>query len=148
MIKRTSKVIWHGSGKEGSGIVSTESKVIENTHFAYDTRFGNEGGTNPEELIAAAHASCFSMKFGFVLAEDNYTPEVIETTCTITLAKGEITHSHINVKAKIPGITKDDFIIASEKTLNECPVSKALNIEITMEAVLTNELELDPTNKS
>ncbi|MBA3663237.1 MAG: OsmC family peroxiredoxin [Bacteroidetes bacterium] len=147
-MKRSSTATWQGSGKQGSGKLSTESKLIENADFAYNTRFENSKGTNPEELIAAAHASCFSMKFSFVLAEDHYTADVIETTCTITLSEGKITKSHLNVKAKVPGISKEDFIIASEKTLNECPVSKALNVEITMEAILTDELELDPTNKS
>lgn len=142
MIKRFSEVTWQGSGKEGSGNLTLQSKVIQQGKFTYNTRFGSETGLNPEELIAAAHASCFSMKFSFVLAEDHYTPDLIETTCTITMSEGKIIKSHLDVKAKIPGISKEDFVIATEKTLNDCPVSKALNMEITMEAVLTDELKL------
>jgi osmotically inducible protein OsmC len=147
MIKRSSKVTWTGPGKEGNGTITTQSKVIENVSYAYNKRFGDVPGINPEELIAAAHASCFTMKFSFVLGEDHYTPESIETTCTVTMAEGKITKSHLEVKAKVPGISKEDFIIASEKTLYECPVSKTLNVEITMEAVLTDELELHPHKK-
>jgi osmotically inducible protein OsmC len=148
MINRFAKVTWQGTGKEGSGTLSMQSKSIVNGKFTYNTRFGNETGLNPEELIAAAHASCFSMKFSFVLNEDHYTPDIIETTCTVTMAEGKITRSHLEVKAKIPGISKDDFVIASEKALYNCPVSKALgSIEITMEAILTDELELHSNNK-
>jgi osmotically inducible protein OsmC len=146
MIKRTSTVVWQGSGKEGKGTLSTQSKVLENSQYAYKTRFEQAKGTNPEELIAAAHASCFSMKFAFVLAESKYTADAIETTCTVTLSEGKITKSHLDVKAKIPGITKEDFVIASEKAMNECPVSQALSLEITMDAVLTDELVLNPIN--
>lgn len=145
MIKRYSTAVWRGTGKEGSGTITTQSHVIENSSYAYNTRFGETKGTNPEELIAAAHASCFTMKFGFVLAENKYVADVIETKCTVTLTEGKITKSHLEVKAKIPGMTKEDFVIASEKTLYECPVSKALNMEITMDAVLTDELILNPT---
>lgn len=139
MIKRTSTVVWHGTGKEGSGRITTQSKVLENSSYAYNTRFLNEKGTNPEELIAAAHASCFTMKLSFVLNENNFTADTIETTCTITLDAGEIKTSHLVVKAKVHDLDDEAFQQYALKSMNECPVSKALSIEITMEAVLVDE---------
>ncbi|MCE3225786.1 MAG: peroxiredoxin, OsmC subfamily [Bacteroidetes bacterium] len=147
MIKRSSTVVWHGTGKEGSGKVSTESTVIENSAFAYNTRFLNEKGTNPEELIAAAHASCFTMKLSFVLNENNYTADTIETKCTVSLDKGGIKSSHLVVKAKVHDLDDEEFQSYAEKTMNECPVSKALSIEITMEATLVDEHSPDETFK-
>jgi lipoyl-dependent peroxiredoxin len=148
MIKRSSTVVWHGTGKEGSGRVSTDSKVIENSAFAYNTRFLNEKGTNPEELLAAAHASCFTMKLSFVLNEDNFTADTIETKCTVTMDGGEIKSSHLEVKAKVLDLSNEEFQIYAEKTMNECPMSKALSIEITMDAALVDEHSPDETFKT
>lgn len=135
-MKRSSTVLWRGSGKEGSGSITSQSKVLNNSFYAYNTRFAQEKGTNPEELIAAAHASCFSMKLSFVLGETGYTPESIETTSTVTLEESTITGSHLAVKAKVPDISKEQFDTCAEKAKKECPVSKALNMKITMEASL------------
>jgi osmotically inducible protein OsmC len=138
-MKRTSTVTWQGAGKEGEGKVSTQSKALHNAHFAYDTRFEEAHGTNPEELIAAAHASCFTMKLSFVLQEAGYNLRDVKTSSTVTMESGKITSSHLIVHAKVDGITNEKFEELAEKTKVECPVSKALNLEITMDANLVNE---------
>jgi lipoyl-dependent peroxiredoxin len=130
---------WHGTGKEGKGILSTETKFLNNIPFSYATRFGDaKDGTNPEELIAAAHAGCFSMKLSFFLNAAGFTADTIETKCDITLADGAITKSHLTVKAKIPGISKEKFDECAKDAKENCPISKSLNanISITMEAAL------------
>ena len=127
---------WQGTGKEGKGSLSTQSSVLNNTPYTYKDRFEDGMGTNPEELIAAAHAGCFSMKLTFVLGAAGFTAENIETKCDITLAAGSITKSHLTVTAKVPGIDKQKFQECSEDAKKNCPVSKVLNTEITIEATL------------
>jgi lipoyl-dependent peroxiredoxin len=127
---------WQGTGKEGKGSLSTQSGVMKNIPYTYKDRFEDGTGTNPEELIAAAHAGCFSMKLTFVLGAAGFTAENIETTCDITLAAGAITKSHLTVKAKIPGIDDQKFQECAEEAKKGCPVSKVLNTEISMEAKL------------
>src|ERR1019366_5945408 len=98
---------WRGTGKEGKGTLTTETRFVQNTPFTYATRFGEaKDGTNPEELIAAAHAGCFSMKLSFVLNAEGFTADLIETKCDITLADGAISKSHLAVKLKFPGSRK------------------------------------------
>jgi lipoyl-dependent peroxiredoxin len=131
---------WHGTGKEGKGILSTETKFLNEIPFTYATRFGDaKNGTNPEELVAAAHAGCVSMKLSFVLNAAGFTADTIETKCDITLEDGVITKSHLTVKAKIPGISKGKFDECAKDAKENCPISKSLNpnIEISMEAVLS-----------
>lgn len=131
---------WQGTGKEGKGTLTTETKYLNNTPFTYATRFGEaKDGTNPEELIAAAHAGCFSMKLSFVLNEAGFTADKIETKCEITLANGAITKSHLTVNAKIPGITKEKFDECAKNAKENCPISKSLNsdIDISMDASLS-----------
>lgn len=131
---------WHGTGKEGKGTISTETKFLNNVPFTYATRFGEaKDGTNPEELIAAAHSGCFSMKLSFVLNAAGFTADTIETKCDITLADGAITKSHLTVKAKIPGIDKETFDKCAKESLQNCPITKSLNtnISITMDAALS-----------
>jgi len=131
---------WQGSGKEGKGTVTTETKYLNNAPFTYATRFGEaKDGTNPEELVAAAHAGCFSMKLSFVLNEAGFTPDKIGTKCEITLANGAISKSHLTVNAKIPGITKDKFEECAKNAKENCPISKSLNtnIDISMDASLS-----------
>ena len=106
---RNATAVWNGSGKEGNGHLTTATNVLNNIPYTYKTRFENEPGTNPEELIAAAHAGCFSMKLSFILGEAGFTPDEINTKCDITLAAGAITKSHLTVNAKIPGIDKAKF---------------------------------------
>lgn len=146
-MKRQATIIWHGSGKEGSGKITSQSKAINNAHYAWNTRFREEKGTNPEELIAAAHASCFTLKLAFVLDQAGYNPHVIETTCSVNLDEDKgITGSNLTVYAKIPGITRELFSACAEKAKNECPVSKGLSLEITMQEVLEMEPELINAN--
>jgi|SRR3954464_4091304 osmotically inducible protein OsmC len=135
-MKRTATAVWNGSGKEGNGKLSTQSNTLKQTAYSYKSRFEEGTGTNPEELIAAAHAGCFSMKLSFVLGAAGFTPESIETTSTITLEDGAIKSSQLNVKAQVPGISDDQFQECAEDAKANCPVSKVLNAQITMNATL------------
>ena len=135
-MKRNATAVWNGSGKEGTGNLSTQSGVLNKNQYSYNTRFADGIGTNPEELIAAAHAGCFSMKLSFVLGAAGFTPEEINTKCEITLADGAITESHLIVSAKIPGITPAQYDTAVADAKANCPISKLLNTNITHEAVL------------
>lgn len=135
-MRRTGTANWIGSGKLGNGTVSTQSGVLNNNQYSYNSRFENGIGTNPEELIAAAHAGCFSMKLSFVLGAAGFTPDSIDTVCTITLADGTITESHLDVKASVPGIDAAKFAECAADAKANCPVSKLLNTNITLEASL------------
>lgn len=135
-MKRTATAVWNGSGKEGKGNLSTQSKTLSTAQYSYKSRFEEGTGTNPEELIAAAHAGCFSMKLSFVLGAAGFEPESIETVSTIDLDNGVIKSSHLVVKAKVPGIDSDKFLEAAQDAKENCPVSKALNMSITMDATL------------
>ena len=137
-MKRTATAVWNGSGKEGSGKLSTQSNVLKQTAYSYKSRFEEGTGTNPEELIAAAHAGCFSMKLSFILGAAGFTPETIETTSTITLEDGVIKSSELNVTANVPGINEDQFQQCAEDAKTNCPVSKALNMQITVNATLAS----------
>lgn len=136
-MKRNATAVWNGSGKEGSGTLSTQSTVLNKSQYSWGSRFAEGVGTNPEELIAAAHAGCFSMKLSFVLGAAGFTPDEIQTTCEITLDNGAITESHLKVSAKIPGINKEQFETAVADAKANCPVSKLLNTNITHEASLS-----------
>ena len=130
---------WQGTGKEGKGTLTTETKALNNAPFTFATRFGEaKDGTNPEELIAAAHAGCFSMKLSFVLNEAGFTADKIETKCDITFGDGAISKSHLTVNAKVPGISKEKFDECAKNAKENCPVSKSLssNIDISMDATL------------
>lgn len=127
---------WKGTGKEGNGTLSSKSKVLENTSYDFRSRFEDGTFTNPEELVAAAHAGCFSMKLSFVLGAAGFTPDNIDTKCTITLEAGAITNSHLEVTASVPGIDAAKFAECAAEAKANCPISKLLNTEITMEAVL------------
>lgn len=127
---------WKGSGKEGGGTLTSKSKVLENTSYDYRSRFEDGTYTNPEELVAAAHAGCFSMKLSFVLGAAGFTPASIDTKCTITLESGAITSSHLEVKASVPGIDAAKFAECAADAKANCPISKLLNTNITMDADL------------
>ncbi|MEO7766390.1 MAG: OsmC family protein [Ferruginibacter sp.] len=137
-MKRNATAVWNGTGKEGTGHLTTQSTTLDKTQYSFNSRFAEGVGTNPEELVAAAHAGCFSMKLTFVLNAAGFTPDEIITKCEITLdpAAGAITESHLTVSAKIPGISKEQFDIAVEDAKTNCPISKLLNTNITHEAVL------------
>src|SRR6516162_1975602 len=133
-MKRTATAVWNGSGKEGTGNLSTQSSTLNKTQYSYKSRFEEGTGTNPEELIAAAHSGCFTMKLSFVLGAAGFTPDSLETTATVTIESGTITESHLSVKAKVPGIDQQKFQECATEAKNTCPVSKALSTNITMEA--------------
>ena len=139
MIRRGSAE-WRGSLKEGKGTVSTESGVLSSAAYSFSTRFENGKGTNPEELIAAAHAGCFSMALSAQLGGAGITPESIRTTAAVTLEKVEggfaVTSSHLDVTAKIPGVDRAAFEKAAAEAKAGCPISKLLNAKITMDAKL------------
>lgn len=135
-MKRSATAIWQGSGKEGKGTLSTQSEVLQATPYSYKTRFEDAKGTNPEELIAAAHAGCFTMKLAFNIEAAGFEAEKLETTCNVELKDGSITSSFLTVRAKIPGIPKtklDELVTDAEKN---CPISKLLNTNIAVDAHL------------
>ncbi len=135
-MKRNATAVWQGTGKEGKGHLSTQSTVLKETPYSYVSRFENGPGTNPEELVAAAHAGCFTMKLTFVLNGAGFVPDEIETRCDIDLTDGSIKESHLSVKAKIPNISKEQFDAAVEDAKANCPISKLYNTNITHEATL------------
>jgi len=139
-MKRHATALWNGSGKEGKGQLTTQSGVLKNSNYAFVTRFEDAAGTNPEELVAAAHAGCFSMKLSFNLTKAGHTPDSIETRCEITLdpAKGEITESRLTVKVKAPGIDNTKFQELVKDAEKNCPISKLLNTSIVCDATLSN----------
>ncbi len=135
-MKRKATAVWQGSGKEGKGHVSTQSGTLSKTQYSYSSRFEQGTGTNPEELVAAAHAGCFAMKLSFVLGEAGHKPDELTAECTINLGEGVITESHIAVKGKVPGISKEKFQECAEDAKKNCPISKSLGVNITLEAAL------------
>lgn len=138
MIEKSGSARWSGGLKDGTGQVSTQSGLLKDEGYTFAKRFGDEAGTNPEELLAAAHAACFSMALSNILADYDLTADSIETTSTATLdpGKGAITAFHLELVARIPGASEDKFQEAANKAKDGCPVSKLLNAEITMEARL------------
>ncbi|GIL22075.1 MAG: osmotically inducible protein OsmC [Bacteroidota bacterium] len=135
-MKRTATANWKGTGKEGKGVVSTASTVLNKNQYSFSSRFEEGVGTNPEELVAAAHSGCFAMKLSFVLNEAGFTADDLTVKCTITLENGAITNSHLDLTAKVPGITADKFQACAADAKANCPISKLLNTNITMEARL------------
>jgi lipoyl-dependent peroxiredoxin len=139
-MKRKGSAVWRGGLKDGKGVVSTDSGVLTDTQYSFSTRFEDGKGTNPEELIAAAHAGCFSMALSAQLGNAGITPEQIQTTATVSLDKTDggfaITAIHLDVVAKIPGADKGAFDTAASNAKSGCPVSKVLNATITMDAKL------------
>src|SRR5688500_1050618 len=135
-MKRSATANWKGSGKEGKGTVSADSGVLSETPISFKTRFEEVQGTSSEELVAAAHAGCYSMKLSFVLGAAGIIPDNIDTKCTLTLENGTITKSHLEVKATVPGITAEKFAECAGEAKTTCPISKLLNTDITLEASL------------
>lgn len=137
-MKRNATAIWNGTGKEGSGNLTTQSTVLNKTQYSFNTRFADGVGTNPEELMAAAHAGCFTMKLSFDLNAAGFTADEIETNCVITLDNGVITTSDLKVSAKVPGLDQAKFQEIAEGAKANCPVSKAYSsLAISLEAQLT-----------
>jgi lipoyl-dependent peroxiredoxin len=140
---RKASAVWNGSLKEGKGTISTDSKVLSNSQYSFSTRFENGIGTNPEELIAAAHAGCFTMALSGQLTTAGIIPESLETTAAVTLEKLDagftITKIHLDVTGKIPGADAAAFEKAAQNAKAGCPISRLLKAEITMTAKLAGE---------
>lgn len=137
-MKRHATALWNGTGKEGKGTLTTQSTTLQDTQYSFKSRFEEGVGTNPEELVAAAHAACFSMKLSFNISAENITPESIETKATVNLnaEKGAIDNIHLVVKVKADGLSQEKFdeLVADAKA--NCPISKLLDTEITLESEL------------
>lgn len=141
-MKRKASAIWNGGLKGGKGAISTESGVLSSTQYSFGTRFENGVGTNPEELIAAAHAGCFSMAFSAQLEGAGLTATSINTSATVTMDKTDagftITAVHLDVTANVPGATQQQFDTAAANAKAGCPVSRVLKADITMDAKLAS----------
>jgi osmotically inducible protein OsmC len=140
-MKKTASAIWEGGLKDGKGQISTESGALRNTPYGFNTRFEGVPGTNPEELIGAAHAGCFSMALSMILGDAGLTAERIDTTAEVTLDKQPdgfaITAVHLILKAKVPGATSEQFTELADKAKAGCPVSKVLTgAKISLDATL------------
>jgi osmotically inducible protein OsmC len=137
-MKRKASAVWRGDLKTGKGSISTESGVLKETQYSFGTRFENGVGTNPEELIGAAHAGCFSMAFSAELGKAGLTPESIHTTAIITLDKTDagftVTESHLDMTAKIPGADKEKILAIANAAKAGCPISRVLNAKVTLDA--------------
>ncbi len=137
---RKAKAVWHGTGRAGNGTLSTDSGVLAETPYSFKTRFENEKGTNPEELIAAAHAGCFTMALAFQLQGAGYTPTQLDTEAAVTLEpEGQgfrISHSALTLRAQVPNLDETTFAQLAADAEKNCPVSKVLNATITLDAKL------------
>jgi osmotically inducible protein OsmC len=135
-MKRNATAVWNGSLMEGAGKLTTQSTTLVNTQYSFKSRFAEGVGTNPEELVAAAHAGCFTMQLTAFIGETTAVIDNIETKCEINLVEGTIIGSHLTVNAKISGITNEVFQELVTKAENNCPISKLFNTKITSEATL------------
>lgn len=133
---RKAQAIWEGSGKEGSGILNSGSGVLNNTPYSFNTRFTDAQGTNPEELIGAAHAGCFAMKLSFLIGEAGFTAEKLDVEANVVFEDGAITQIHLNLTGKVPGMGADAFLSAAEESRKTCPISALFNAEIVLTATL------------
>jgi osmotically inducible protein OsmC len=135
-MKRFGTAVWQGTGKEGKGVVSTQSGVLNETQYSFSSRFEEGIGTNPEELVAAAHAGCFAMKLSFNIDAAGFTAKKLETRCVVTFADGKIAESRLILHASIEGISKEKFEEAVKDAELNCPISRSLNTSIIVEATL------------
>ena len=137
-MKRKVNAIWTGGGADGNGVLSAQSGAFDKMPYSFKTRFENDEGklgTNPEELIAAAHAGCFNMKLSFVLNEAGYSPEELNTDAVLTFEDGKIISIDLNLKAKVSGISKDKFEELAEEAKSNCPISGVLNCDINLKSI-------------
>ncbi len=135
-MKRNATAVWQGTGKEGKGKLTTQSGVLSETQYSYKSRFEEGAGTNPEELIAAAHAGCFTMKLSFNIDAAGFKADKLETKCVIDLTDGAIKSSHLTLSAKVEGLSKEKFDELVKDAEKNCPISKLLNTEISVDATL------------
>ncbi|WP_116787414.1 OsmC family protein [Flavobacterium psychrotrophum] len=133
---RKASTNWKGTGKDGKGSVSTESTTLNNAQLSFKTRFEDGVGTNPEELVGAAHSGCYTMQLSFLISEKGFTPEDLNTEAQVTFEDGTITKVHLKLEASVPGLSDQDFQELATKAKEICPVSKLLNAEITLSATL------------
>tara|TARA_A100001037_G_C14827979_1_gene490728 strand:- start:211 stop:630 length:420 start_codon:yes stop_codon:yes gene_type:complete len=138
-MKRKINAIWKGDGADGTGVLTAQSGAFNNMPYSFKTRFKNDDGTlgtNPEELIAAAHAGCFNMKLSFVLNESDYNPEELNTDAVLTFEDGKVISIELNLKAKVPNIDEEKFQELAVEAKENCPISGALNCDIILKATL------------
>ena len=138
-MKRKVNAIWKGGGADGNGVLSAQSGAFDKMPYSFKTRFENDEGklgTNPEELIAAAHAGCFNMKLSFVLNEAGYSPEELNTDAVLTFEDGKILLIELNLSAKVSDVSKEEFEELAEDAKKNCPISGALNCDITLNPTL------------
>ena len=135
-MKNTATAIWKGKGASGEGTISTKSKILSEAPYSYKTRTQWSNATNPEELVAAAHAGCFAMKLAFTLESAGYSPEEIIADCEVTFEAGEVKSSHIHVKVRVSQIGKAEFDDLISESGKSCPISKVLNAEMNVSAEL------------
>lgn len=135
-MKRNATAHWQGAGKDGKGHLTTQSTVLNQTQYSFSSRFEQGIGTNPEELVAAAHAGCFTMKLAFLLNDAGFTADSLDTKCEVKLEDGAITTSHLTLTAIIPGIAKDKFDELVADAEQNCPISKTLTSKISVDATL------------
>ncbi len=135
-MKRKASAVWNGTIMEGQGTMSTQSTVLNNAQYSFKTRFADGVGTNPEELIAAAHAGCFTMQLSANIGEAGFTPDVLETSCEVTFENGTVTQSHLTVHATVTGLEEDKFKELVEHAEKNCPISRLLKLEISVDATL------------
>ena len=136
---RKAKAVWNGSGKDGHGVLTTGSKVLENTQYSFHTRFEDgEKGTNPEELVGAAHSGCFAMQLSFLLNEENFTANTLDVDAVVTFEDGEIVNITLNLEGDVPGIDAEKFQQIAQKAKEVCPISKLLDTKIDLKISLKN----------
>jgi osmotically inducible protein OsmC len=137
MIRRTAEAVWRGTGKDGKGLLTTQSGVLEETPYSFSTRFQSEKGTNPEELVGAAHAGCFSMALAFMLSGAGHAPEELRTSATVIIEEQgggwTVTESRLTLMAKVPGLSDAEIQDFAEKAKAGCPISRLLNAKISLE---------------
>lgn len=133
---RKANANWKGTGMEGKGTISTQSNTLDNAQLSFKTRFEQGVGTNPEELVAAAHSGCFTMQLSFLLSEKGYTPGNLDTEAQVTFEDGSITNIALILKGEVAGITETEFKEIAQKAKEICPISKLLNTNITLDASL------------
>lgn len=144
-MKRTAEAVWRGGGKDGKGQLSTQSGVLKNSQYSFSTRFENGTGTNPEELIGAAHAGCYSMALAFALNEAGFTADEIKTTATVNLENKDgnwtVSEVQLSLNARVPRIDQNKFTEIAENAKANCPISRLLNTKITLKANLESSSE-------
>ena len=135
-MKRNATAVWKGSVKEGAGTLTTQSKVLDQSQYSFKTRFENGIGTNPEELIAAAHSGCFTMQLSAYITEEGFEVESLETKCDVDFQDGSVVGSHLTVTGKVKDISEDKFQELVSKAESNCPISRLLDTKITSSATL------------